>query len=43
MDIKIDIRRDRDHYVVYVNDKFFCSADTYMDAVKELEKEGFVS
>lgn len=27
------------HYEVYLDGKFLCSADTYMEAVKELEKE----
>ena len=26
-----------DHYEVYHNGKFFCSADTAMEAVKEIE------
>ena len=29
----------RGHYEVYLNGKFFCSADTFMEAVKEIEKE----
>jgi hypothetical protein len=27
------------HYEVYLNGRFLCSADTYVEAVKELEKE----
>lgn len=28
----------RGHYEVFVNGKFFCSADTYQEAVREIEK-----
>ena len=27
----------KDHYNVYINDKFYCSADTFQEALKELE------
>lgn len=27
------------HWVVYIDGKFFCTADTFMEAVKEVEKE----
>lgn len=30
------------HYVAYVNGEFFCTADTYNEAVKELEREGII-
>lgn len=29
----------RGHYEVYLYGEFFCSADTFMEAVKEIEKE----
>lgn len=29
----------RGHWVVYVEGKFFCTADTLMEAIKEVEKE----
>lgn len=29
----------RGHYEVYFKGKFFCSADSYNEAVKEIEKE----
>ena len=32
------IVRVREHYEVYYNGKFFCSADTPMEAAKEIEK-----
>lgn len=41
-ELKIDIRRDRDHCVVYVDGEFFCTADNFEEAVRELEREGFV-
>ena len=28
-----------EHYEVYLNGKFFCSADTLTEAAKEIEKE----
>jgi hypothetical protein len=34
-----DIIRSNGHYEVYVNGKFFCSADSYVEAVKEIENE----
>ena len=27
----------KDHYNVYINDEFYCSADTFQEAIKELE------
>ena len=39
MNANYDIIHDRDHYVVYCDGKFFCSADTFHEAVKEIEKE----
>lgn len=32
----VEITHDRDHLVVYVNGEFFCTADTYSEAVKEV-------
>lgn len=28
---------NRGHYEVYLNGEFYCSADTYLEAVKEIE------
>lgn len=37
MDIhEIKIEQVMEHYHVYINGKFFCSADTYNEAVKEV-------
>ena len=35
--IEYDIIRDREHYVVYIQGKFFCTADKWMEAVEEAE------
>ena len=32
----VQIKQVRDHWVVYVNGKFFCTADSYIEAVNEL-------
>ena len=32
------IVHNKDHYNVYINGKFYCSADTFEEAVKELEE-----
>ena len=29
----------RGHYEIYLGEKFFCSADTYGEAIREIEKE----
>lgn len=34
---KIEIRHEYDHYAVYVDDEFYCSADTYSEAEDDLE------
>ena len=38
----VEIKRERDHFVVYVDGEFFCTADTHLEAVQELEKAGIV-
>ena len=43
MEVKYEIRPVRGHYEVYVNGKFFCTADTMMEAIKELQKEGYAA
>lgn len=30
---------ERGHYVVYKNGKFYCSADTYLEAAREIEAD----
>ena len=32
------IRKRHEHYEVYMYDEFFCSADTYEEALKEIEE-----
>lgn len=39
MDEQYKIIAIRGHYEVYLNGKFFCSADTYGEAKREIEKE----
>ena len=39
MSVDYKIVHERDHYVVYCDGKFFCSADTFNEAVKEIRKE----
>ena len=36
MQKEIDIKRDREHYVVYIDGEFYCTADTYAEALKEV-------
>lgn len=31
------INHERDHYEVYIDEKFYCSADTLDEAIKEAE------
>ena len=38
----INIKRVRGHYMVYVNRKFFCSTDTFSEAVRELQEAGHI-
>lgn len=35
---EIQIMQTRGHWEVYVNGKFFCTADSYVEAVKEFYK-----
>ena len=38
-----EIKRKRGHFVVYINERFYCSADSIREATKEVEnyiKEG---
>ena len=36
--IVYEVSKDREHYVVHVNGKFFCTADTYGEALNELRE-----
>ena len=33
----VEIEQERGHWVVHVNGVFFCTADTFMEAVREVE------
>lgn len=35
---EIKIKQVRGHWEVYVNDRFYCSADTYDEALKEVRE-----
>lgn len=35
--VKYKIKRKYDHYEVYINGKFYCSADTHEEAAREVE------
>lgn len=37
----IDIRNEHGHYTAYVDGRFFCSADTYLEITRELEAAGY--
>lgn len=40
--MEINIISEYGHYTVYIDGKFFCTADTYVEAVRELETEGIL-
>lgn len=42
MSANINIKRINGHFMVYVNRKFFCSADTFGEAVRELQEAGHI-
>lgn len=31
-----DIKREREHFVVYIDGNFYCSADSFREATKEI-------
>ena len=37
--MQTEIKCEHGHYVVYVNGKFYCSADTYSEAKREIEED----
>lgn len=43
MEREIKIALEHGHYVAYVDGVFFCTADTYIEAVQELKREGAVA
>ena len=36
--MEYDIVHKKDHYDVYINGKFYCSADTITEAAREIEE-----
>lgn len=37
--MQTEIKGEHGHYVVYVDGKFYCSADTYSEAESEIKEE----
>lgn len=37
--MQTEIKCEHRHYVVYVDGKFYCSADTYSEAKREIEED----
>lgn len=37
--MQTEIKCEHGHYVVYVNGKFYCSADTYSETEREIEED----
>lgn len=42
MENDVKILREGNHYAAYVNGEFYCSADTYFEAVQELVMDGIL-
>lgn len=40
--MKIEIIPTRGYYSVFVNGSFYCAADTYTEAERELENDGII-
>lgn len=40
--MKIEITPIRGYYSVFVNGSFYCTADTYTEAERELENDGII-
>lgn len=38
----VRIEHEMDHYVVYVDGRFYCTADTYSEALQTLQQDGLV-
>ena len=39
MEVEFDIIQSHGHYVVLKNGKFYCSADSYLEAAREIADE----
>lgn len=37
-EIKQCVKRDKEHYNVYINGAFYCTADKLSEAIKEIEE-----
>lgn len=40
--MEIDIVSTKGYYSVFVNGSLYCTADTYLEAVRELENDGII-
>lgn len=38
MKMKVEIKPENGHYAVYLDDEFYCSADTYEEAKQEVKE-----
>lgn len=36
--VTYEIKPDREHFVVYINGEFYCTADDYLEATRDIEK-----
>ena len=36
--MNFDIKRQKEHFIVYINGKFFCTADNEREAAKEIRE-----
>ena len=37
--VQDEIKRNKEHYVVYIDGKFYCTADNHQEAAKDIEEE----
>ena len=37
-EIKSEIKRNKEYFVVYINGKFYCTADNHQEAAKDIEE-----
>ena len=40
MDHEVKIVREDEHYIAYVDGRFYCSGDTYYEIAQELHEDG---
>ena len=37
-EIKSEVKKNREHFVVYINGKFYCTADNVREAAEDIEE-----